>query len=309
MLPSRSGEGSAGTFTASACCLFWIASNRVSRASIASARSRSDCVLVCAAASRSRSRNCARFHCSFGPATASESARSMSANSSVTPTAPPLVAATGPGRGAASNTPVPIGSQPEKSRFESGTGSSVGGSMAAVGSGTAASRASLTASAIASPASLIATAASAAEAPVARSAAIPGCGTSAASSGDSSRSASRAQRNSPAGGSIRAQSPACRPAAIRTWSITSTRSPASRLTCATCRRSLSCEPIRETAPSATITPVYEPRAAAVGTFAGCSPSRASSSTSAARIQLKLPATGRTAQYPEPSVSTDQTSTA
>jgi hypothetical protein len=76
--------------------------------------------------------------------------------------------------------------------------------------------------------------------------------------GDDARSAWRTQRNSPAGGSIRAHRPACRPRSMRARSRTRTRSPASRRTWATWRRSLSCDPTRATAPSATTTPTPAP---------------------------------------------------
>ena len=235
----------------------------------------------------------------------------MSASSSPDTAAPP-VTATGVTGVAGSNTLVPRGSQPAKSRRAEGMNPSCWGaasgapiaicvplascvSKAGVPMPVAScvSKAGVSkACATATLASLIAAIASPIDAALPSE--LPAVAATASAGGTTpggtSRSPSHAQRNSPAGGSIRTHSPAWRPAAIRTSSITCTRSPASRLTWATCRRSLSCDPTRDTAPSVTITPTPRPEAWPVGG----SPMTETASTSHARSQLKLPSTGRTA---------------
>ena len=247
----------------------------------------------------------------------------MSASSSPDTAAPP-VTATGVTGVAGSNTLVPRGSQPAKSRRAEGMNPSCwGGATGApcvvmpvancvsdVGPplfpancvsdagpplfpASCVSTACVSkACATATLASLIAAIASPIDAalPSEVSAVAATAGAGGTTPGGVSRSPSQAQRNSPAGGSIRTHNPAWRPAAIRTSSITCTRSPASRLTWATCRRSLSCDPTRDTAPSVTITPTPRPGAWPVGG----SPMTETASTSQARSQLKLPTTGRRA---------------
>ena len=300
MPPScREGSAVAAGAAASERCRPWIASNREIRASIASTRVRSISEAERAATCRSLSRTGARFHDSAGPVTASDSWRSISANSSPDTAPPPALTATGVIGVAGSKTLVPIGSQPAKSRRAegmnpSGWGGAAGNPVAGpTREASAGVPASVTACATATLASLIAATASLIDA-VLFSVAAADAATAAAGGttpGGVSRSASHAQRNSPAGGSIRTHRPVWRPAVTRTSSITCTRSPASRLSCATCRRSLICDPTRDTAPSVTMTPMPRPAAGAV---AVSPPTATTASTSQARNQLKLPSTGRTA---------------
>ncbi len=286
MAPSRSGDVSAPTSAAtSERCRPWISSKRDSRASIAWARIRSlsDCARD--ATSRSRSRSGPRFHESLGPVTASDSARSMSVSSSAGAATAPAATAVG-GAGSPSKIVVPIGSQPPNSRFATGTGASTSGGPAA---GTGSSDATVSASAACVSRSA-ATVRSAAASPAVASPAS----TTTASVRGRSRSSPRAQRNSPDGGAIRTHSPACRPVVIRSRATTRTRSPASSATWETCLSALSCEPTRAMAPSVVMT--------AIASSSGSG----RSATSLARTQLKLPSTGRTAQYPDGSIA--QTST-